>query len=130
MKTIILSAIVRASAMALHKPYWSATPLKESPDYKQIHMVLTHINYNLAFGIGKTKVSLDHVLDELTSHTVDISKHVKHSQLNATLDVGYFTIPNTVARYTPTGILTNPKLPFQVLMVTTLIRKVDFWFIG
>jgi hypothetical protein len=104
---IILSVIVvmlmigAQSAMALKAPYWTATPVNVSSDYKQVHLIITHINYNLA-GTPKTKVSLSLHIDgknafvDLASRMIDISKHVKSTEKNATLDAGYFIIPNSL----------------------------------
>jgi hypothetical protein len=89
------------SAMALKAPYWSDTPVNISSDYKQIHLIITHINHNLA-GAPKTKVSLGLYIDrirndvDLASHIVDISKHVRPTEKNTTLDVGYFIIPTSL----------------------------------
>lgn len=87
---IVVLMIGAQSAMAsIQKPYWSATPIK-SPNYAQVHLIITHINYQQAFGVGKTKVSLSmyhsHIRDyvDLTSHIVDISKHVKSTETNTT----------------------------------------------
>jgi hypothetical protein len=88
--------------MALKAPYWSATHVNISSDYKQVHLIITHINYNQGFDVGKTKVNLQLFLKnisdpvELTSHVIDISKHVKPTALNTTLDVGYFIIPTAL----------------------------------
>ena len=74
------------STTALRQPYWSATPVNVSPDYKQIHVILTHVDH----GIGKTKVNLSlspggnySLTKELAKHVVDVSKHIRPSQLNA-----------------------------------------------
>jgi len=104
MKVIILSAIAICLLMgtplsyAAQKPYWSATPVN-SPGFKQVHLIITQININQSFDTGKTKVSLSmydnhtrHDVD-LVKHIVDISKHVRPTDLNTTLDVGYFIVP-------------------------------------
>jgi hypothetical protein len=107
-KTILLGIIIvlmigAPSAYAMHKPYWSATPVN-SPNFKQFHVILTHINYGQGFGIGKTKIILvgsNSTTDKdikTYSHIIDVSKHVKPTQLNTTLDAGYFVIPTSMLK--------------------------------
>jgi hypothetical protein len=83
---------------AVQKPYWSAAPVN-NPGFKQIHLIITQINVGQSFDTGKTRISLvkyennTHDSIDLVKHVVDISKHVKPTDLNTTLDVGYFIVP-------------------------------------
>jgi hypothetical protein len=100
---IVLIIIETPLAYAAQKPYWSATPVS-SPGFKQVHLIITQINVGQSFDTGKTRISLSmydnhtrHNVD-LVKHIVDISKHVRPTDLNTTLDVGYFMVPVSVIK--------------------------------